>query len=186
MKDKKMEKEILDVYDIFKKHQDENFEEIFTNYKEEFEKSLPSLPDGDYKVKILNKLYYNYINVENQEHKLIKFYKEEDDFIKTIENKDMKALFYSFYALHKLNMHESGWDSYDIDKLRELSGIEKLKCEDLPLVLKYGIQLRVSGSKKPTQTFHIDNGVVGKEVSWSCFDDTFKERMRRLVYGDCK
>ena len=33
MKDKKMEKEILDVYDIFKKHQDENFEEIFINYK---------------------------------------------------------------------------------------------------------------------------------------------------------
>ena len=31
-----------------------------------------------------------------------------------------------------------------------------------------------------------NNGVVGKEVSWSCFDDTFKERMRRLVYGDCK
>ena len=34
MKDKKMEKEILDVYDIFKKHEGENFEEIFTNYKE--------------------------------------------------------------------------------------------------------------------------------------------------------
>ena len=79
MKDKKMEKEILDVYDIFKKHQDENFEEIFTNYKEKFEKSLPSLPNGDYKVKILNKLYDNYVNIENQEHKLIKIYKEEDE-----------------------------------------------------------------------------------------------------------
>lgn len=186
MKDKKMEKEISNVYEIFKKHKLCSFEEILSNYEIELMQSLPSLPDGEYKVKILNKLYDNYVKIENEEHKLIKFYKEEDDFIKTIENKDMKALFYSFYALHKLNMHESGWDSYDIDKLRELSGIEKLKCEDLPPVLKYGIQLRVSGSKKPTQTFHIDNGVVGKEVSWSCFDDTFKERMRRLVYGDCK
>lgn len=191
MRDIKFEKKINSVCKIFKNHENKTFDEIMELETENIMNILDCFPNGEYKIKIVKKIYDDFMSKEEEPHKLLKFYNTEDEFIKTIENNDIKAVFYSFFALHKMSMHESGWDRYTFEELCDLSGIKKLKREDIPPVLKYGIDLRVSGSKQPTLTFKIKEELLGEktngaEVSWSCFDDTFTNRMREKVYGNSK
>ena len=128
--------------------------------EEKYNEYFPMLPDGEYKKKILLRIYKNYIHRDpDVGHHIVNISSEHISFLNSLPSIRLRALFYSLIVRTKVKPHRSGWISLDFDNTIRYGFSEseaaKIKIEALSVCVPYGFEVRVSGSTKPVLCFRL-------------------------------
>lgn len=155
--------------------------------KQLLDDSMPSLPNGAYKEKVLCKILDNYENQISMPSKTITFYSKEIEFLKSIEDLQIKESFYCLLLWTKINYHSSGYINLDLQGIYDLfpsiKGIsDKERANRFKLCYDYGfIDMRVIGKKEPIPCFklmkYFGEGEAIYEIQSSQAEKFFKDRI---------
>ena len=132
--------------------------ESFIN--ENYNNFLKDLPDGEYKQKLLKRIYKESLKKNPEDgHRPVSITRDEIRFLQALPDEFIKRAFYSLIIRQKVRSHPSGWVSLDFENTMsyafEDKEIRKMKIEMLAQCSEYGFETRVSGSNKPVLCFRV-------------------------------
>lgn len=135
---------------------DERNAEIEAN----FNSYLTFLPNGDYKIPLLKRVWGRYIESSKIDTEVeIVFYRNEVEFLQQLPTDEIKRIFYSLMCKQKIRPHKSGWIRLDFSDTMKFGFGEKkaakLKIDILAQCREYGFDAQVVGSNEPVVCFKI-------------------------------
>lgn len=167
-KDLKFEKQEQEFLDQIKNIIDDP--DVVRNFiKENYNNFFPTMPRGEYKIRLLNQIYKQYLNrdVDKGNH-CVSITDTEIAFLQSLPNELIKRLFYSLLVRAKVKPHVSGWISLDFENtiFYALNNKEarKAKIEIYSQCTEYGFETLVRGSTKPVLCFKLPDMGEGKVV----------------------
>ena len=128
--------------------------------KENHSKYFPMMPNGDYKVILLNQIYRKFLTVDKTvgTHP-VAITDKEIEFLRGLPSDLIKRLFYSLLVRLKVKPHASGWISLDFENTMlygfDEREVRKMKIEVLAQCSPFGFETQVSGSNKPVLCFRL-------------------------------
>lgn len=114
---------------------------------------LPSLPQGEYKVKVLKEVWQRYLKRNVVGSVIPELTEEEAGALNKISNTNTRKKMHSLIIWKKLHPHPGGWIKLEWPECMRFDfserEIEKMRIEDLAELRQYGFDCRVIGSKNP-------------------------------------
>lgn len=156
--------------------------------EEKYENYFPSLPNGDYKIRLLKGVYKQYLLSDRKRGQYpITITTGEIRFLQSLPTELIKRLFYSLIIRAKVRPHASGWISLDFDNtifyaLKD-NDARKAKIEIYSQCTDYGFDTRVSGSTKPVLCFKLPDMEDG-EVVFEFTDGEAREKFNEVINFD--
>ena len=111
------------------------------------------IEDTPMREEMICRAYEEFEAEQKEMHKCVPVFAREIEFLKRIDDKTDRRLMYGLLFARKYNYHKSGWIKLDMNEMRYLTRMPKLKSEDLSALIKYRIEMRVIGKRDSTITF---------------------------------
>lgn len=148
---------------------------------------FPMIPDGTHKMRMLRKIYRNFLNEDpDKGNHIVGITDREIEFLQGLPTELIKRLFYSLIVRSKVKPHPSGWISMDFENTVLYAFSEqdarRLKIEAFSQCSDYGFETLVIGSTKPVLCFRVP--VEGGEVVMEFKDGEAREKFREVIEYD--
>lgn len=165
-----------------------NSEAVKIFIEENYNKYFNDLPDGEYKIKLLNVIYKRYLksDMEIGTHP-ITITQNEIKFLQSLPNELIKKLFYSLIVRAKVKPHISGWVSLDFENTifyaLEDNKAKNAKIEIYSQCTEYGFDTLVRGSTKPVLCFKLPD-FGESDIIFEFTDGEARDKFKEVINYD--
>ena len=154
--------------------------------KENHNNYFKNMPDGEYKIYLLNRIYSNDLCQDPENgHRMVQITSGEISFLQKLPTDKIKRIFYALLIRAKSHPHQSGWISLDFPNTLNYSfskkEVKKFKIEEFSECVSFGLEMRVSGSTKPVLCFKIPKDEINTDIVFEFEDGVAMDKYGEIM-----